>query len=73
MSTTIQISKNVRSILEKQKISIKESINDVLERILEDTMEINEKTRKELIEAKKQIKSGESYSLEEIEKEFGLI
>ena len=70
--TTIQINKNVKSLLLKQKISDKDSYNDILERILEDTMEFTEKTKRDIAESKRQIARGEVVSLEEIEKELGL-
>jgi len=72
MATTIQVSDTVREVLDKQKISSKESFNDVLERILEDTMELNARTRKELEEARREIKAGNFISLEDLEKEIGV-
>jgi len=40
--------------------------------MIEDQMEINEKTKKELDEARKRIKKGEFVTFEEVEKKFGL-
>jgi len=69
MPTTIQISDNVRSILEKMKLMERETYNEVIERIIEDDRELNEKTKRELEERKN---SKEFISHEEVKKRFGL-
>jgi len=72
MPTTIQISNEIRKRLEAMKLFSKESYNDVIERILEDEQELNEKTRREIEEASKKIKAGEYFSQAEMEKQFGV-
>ena len=72
MNTTIQISNSVKNILEKMKLFQRESYNEVIERMIEDNLELNEKTKKELIEARKRIKSGEFLTQEEVEKMFNV-
>lgn len=69
MSTTIQISDNIRQVLERMKLFQRESYNEVIERMVEDNLELNEKTKKE-IEARK--KSRNLVSHEEVKKRFGL-
>ena len=68
MSTTIQISDNVKTILDKMKMIERETYNDVIERMIEDDLEINEKTKKEIEIARK----GKSISHAEVKKRFGL-
>lgn len=68
MSTTIQISDNVKSVLDKMKMIERETYNDVIERMIEDDIELNEKTKKEIEEARK----GKSISHAEVKKRFGL-
>ena len=68
MQTTIQISDNVKSILDKMKMIERETYNDVIERMIEDDLELNEKTKREIEEAKK----GKSISHVEVKKRFGL-
>jgi len=68
MSTTIQISDNIRQTLEKMKLFQRESYNEVIERMVEDNLELNEKTKKEIEEAKR----GKSISHAEVKKRFGL-
>jgi predicted transcriptional regulator len=68
MSTTIQISDNVKAILDRMKMMERETYNEILERMIEDDLELNEKTKKELEEAKK----GKSISHAEVKKRFDL-
>jgi len=72
MPTTIQISNEIRSKLEKMKLYTRESYNEIIERMIEDEMELNEKTKKEIEEASKRIKSGKGIPHEKIMQEFGL-
>ncbi|MEK6937043.1 MAG: hypothetical protein AABW58_03145 [Nanoarchaeota archaeon] len=72
MATTIQISDNVKKTLEKMKLYERETYNDVIERMIEDEMELNEETKKEIEEARKRIKEGNFHTQEEVEKKFGL-
>ncbi len=68
MVTTIQVSDEVQQRLEKMKLFARESYNEILERMLEDELLLNEETKKEIEEAKK----GKSISHSEVKKRFGL-
>jgi len=68
MPTTIQISDNVKQILDRKKIFARETYNEVIENILEDEMELNKKTKKEIDEARQ----GKSFSHEEVGRLLGL-
>ncbi len=72
MSTTIQISDNVRETLERMKLFERETFNEIIENMIEDNLELNEKTKQELIEARKRIKQGRFITQEEIERRFEL-
>ena len=72
MSTTIQISDNVKSVLDRMKMIERETYNDVIERMIEDDLELNEKTKVEIEEARKRIKSGKFITQEEAKKRLGL-
>ncbi|PIN77896.1 hypothetical protein COV15_01220 [Candidatus Woesearchaeota archaeon CG10_big_fil_rev_8_21_14_0_10_34_12] len=72
MSTTIQISDNVKSILDRMKMIERETYNDVIERMIEDDLELNEKTKVEIEEARKRIKAGKFIIQEEAKKRLGL-
>jgi predicted transcriptional regulator len=72
MSTTIQISDNVKTILDRMKMMQRETYNDVLERMIEDDLELNEKTKIEIEEAKKRIKAGKFITHEDAKRRLGL-
>jgi hypothetical protein len=69
MSTTIQISDNVKQILDKMKIFNRETYNEVIENMIEDSLELSEETRRELEKARK---DEISISHEEVKKLIGL-
>lgn len=69
MSTTIQISDNVKNILDRMKMIERETYNDIIERMIEDDLELNEKTKKEIEERRK---SKDFISHEEVKKRLGL-
>lgn len=71
-TTTIQISNEVKTFLDRMKIFERETYNEILMNMIEDNMRINEKTRKELDEARKEIKLGKTISHEEVKKRLGL-
>lgn len=68
MSTTIQVSDEIKRKLERMKLFARESYNEIIERMLEDELELNEKTRKEIEEARK----GKTIPHEEVMKRYGL-
>jgi predicted transcriptional regulator len=68
MATTIQVSDRVKQTLERMKLYERESYNDVIENLIEDYLELNEATKKQIEEARKRIKSGKFLTQEEIER-----
>lgn len=68
MPTTIQVSDNVKQRLDKMKIFERETYNGVIENMIEDNLELNDKTKKEIEEARK----GKTFSHEEVGKMLGL-
>lgn len=69
MSTTIQISDNVKLVLDKMKMIERETYNEVIARMIEDDLELNEKTKKELEQRRK---SKDFVSHADVKKRFGL-
>jgi len=69
MSTTIQISDNVKLVLDRMKMIERETYNEIIERMIEDDTKLSEKTRKELEERRK---SKDFISHEEVKKRLGL-
>lgn len=72
METTIQISKDLRRELQNRKFSSKESYEDVIWDLLEDTMELSEETKRDIEEARKEFKEGKTKTLAQVKKELGL-
>ena len=72
MATTIQISERLLKELKQKKIYDKESYEELIWDLLEDSKGLNEQTKRELEISRRQIKEGKVHTLESIEKEFGL-
>jgi predicted transcriptional regulator len=72
METTIKVSSEVKSMLDRMKMHQRETYNDIIGLMIEDNLELNDKTKKEIEEARKRIMKGEFYTQEQVEKMFGL-
>ncbi|MDI3543799.1 MAG: hypothetical protein PWQ28_80 [Candidatus Woesearchaeota archaeon] len=70
--TTIQISKELLEELKSRKMYDKESYEDVIRDLLEDSMELSEETKKRIKLAEEDIKAGRIYSIEDVKKELGI-
>jgi len=66
MVTTIQVSEELVDDLKKRKQYDKESYEEVIWDLVEDSMEINEETKKEIGQARKDIKAGKFYTHEQV-------
>ena len=72
MATTIQITENLQKELSKKKMFEKETYEEVIWDLIEDTQELSEETKKELQESRDEIKKGKFYSMEQVKKELKL-
>jgi len=72
MDTTIQISKRLQQELLKRKFFDKETYEEIIWDIIEDTTELSEQTKKDIAEARAQIKAGKVHTLAKVKKELGL-
>jgi ribosomal protein S12 methylthiotransferase accessory factor YcaO len=72
MDTTIQISKRLQKELLKRKFFDKETYEEVIWDMIEDNEELNAQTKKELAEARAEVKIGKVHSLAKVKKELGL-
>ncbi len=70
--TTIQLNVETKKELDKLKISSRDTYNDVIEMLIEDSMELSEQTKRELEEARMEIERGKFYTHEEVKKKLGL-
>ena len=68
MATTIQISDNVKNILDRMKMFERDTYNEIIERMIEDDLQLNEKTKKEIEERRK----GKFITQEEAKRKLGL-
>jgi predicted transcriptional regulator len=75
-STTIQIPVELKNKLEHLKDFSRQTYADVIgklvEMLAEENMELSEKTKKEIEEARKRVKEGKYVTLEHVKKELGL-
>ena len=72
MATTIQISEELLKTLKKRKINDKESYENIIWDLLEDTMELSEETKREMEISRQQIRDGKVHNWEDIKKELKL-
>ncbi|MBW2988865.1 hypothetical protein KY358_00950 [Candidatus Woesearchaeota archaeon] len=72
MATTIQISENLQKELGRKKLYDRETYEEVIWDILEDTMELSDQTKRELEESRKEIKEGRFKTLKRVKDELGL-
>jgi hypothetical protein len=72
MSTTIQVSEKLQKELVKRKMYDKETYEDVIWDLVEDTLELDEETKREMAQARQEIREGRYHTLEEVKKELGL-
>ncbi|MBI2172643.1 MAG: hypothetical protein HYT73_00330 [Candidatus Aenigmarchaeota archaeon] len=72
MVTSIQISENLQQSLKKRKLYENESYEEVIWDLIEDSMELSEETKRNILDSEKQAKEGKTKSLEQIKKELGL-
>jgi hypothetical protein len=72
MATTIKISEQLKKELSKRKIHDRETYEEVIWDLIEDTTEINEETKREIELSRKQIKEGKFKTLSQVRKELGI-
>ena len=70
--TTIQISKDLLQDLKSRKMYDKESYEDVIRDLLEDTMELSEQALADIRISEADIKACRVHTLSEVEKRLGL-
>jgi len=72
MATTIQISPKLQHKLAERKMFDRETYEEVIWDLIEDSMELSEETKRHIKQSEKEIKEGKVHTLEEVEKELGL-
>jgi hypothetical protein len=72
MATTIQVSEDLLERLKTMKISDKESYENIIWDLVEDSMEISEETRKNIAIAEKEIKEGKVHRWADVKRELNI-
>lgn len=72
MVTTIQISRDLKAALDKQKFTEKETYEEVLWDLLEDRATLSEKTLQAIERAERNIEEGRTISLAALKEKYGL-
>ena len=72
MATTIQVSEKLVKKLKMRKMHEKESYEEIIWDLLEDTMELSEETKRNIEQSKKEISSGKTVTLEQVKKDLGI-
>ena len=72
MVTSIQISEELKKVLSKKKLSERETYENIIWNLLEDNMELNEQTKKELEVSRKEIKEGKIITLNKLKEELSI-
>ncbi|MFH1256277.1 MAG: hypothetical protein V1494_03195 [Candidatus Diapherotrites archaeon] len=71
MATTIQVSKTLMDKLKVRKMSEKESYEDVIWDLLEDSMELSDETKNNIARSEAEIRAGKTVSFDEIKRKYG--
>jgi predicted transcriptional regulator len=71
-ATSIQISRDLLEELKGRKMYDKESYEDIIRDLLEDTMELSEQTKRNIEQSQSDFANGKTHTLEEVEKRLGL-
>jgi predicted transcriptional regulator len=72
MSTTIQISEDLQQELNRRKIFSRETYEEIIWDMVEDTKELSEETKREITEARADIAKGHFVTLSDLKKKYGL-
>ncbi len=72
MPTTIQVSEKLQKELAKRKIYEKETYEEVIWDLVEDSQELDEETKREIAQARQEIKDGRYHTLDDVKKELEL-
>ena len=70
--TTIQIRTATKEKLQQVKLSQCETYDDVIENLIEDTLDLTEEAKRDIEEALEDVKNNHIYSNDEVKQRFGL-
>ena len=70
--TTIQVSNVLHNELIKRKLFDRETYEEVIWDLIEDTRELNDQTKRDIEKARDEIKAGKVHTIAQVRKELGL-
>ena len=70
-TTSIQISQDLQKELNRMKLYDRETYEEVIWNIIEDTKELSEQTHAEIAQARKEMARGEFISFADVKKRYG--
>ena len=71
-STTIQISRDLQQELNKMKLFSRETYEEVIWNVIEDTKELSEQTKKNIAKSRKEISEGKFITLSNLRKKYNI-
>ena len=71
-NTTIQLSTETKAKLDKMRVSKRDTYNDIIENLIEDSMELSDEAKKDIEEALEDYKQGRVYSMADVKKDLGI-
>ncbi|MBL7051330.1 hypothetical protein ISS04_04205 [Candidatus Woesearchaeota archaeon] len=71
-STTIQISQDLQQELNKMKLFSRETYEEVIWSVIEDTKELSEQTKIDIIKSRKEISEGKFITLSNLKKKHNI-
>ena len=71
-STTIQISKDLQKELNKMKLFSRETYEEVIWNVIEDTKELSEQTKIDIAKSRKEISKGKFITLSDLKKKYDI-
>lgn len=72
MATTIQVSEDLLLELRNRKMYDRESYEELIWDLIEDTEELSEETKKNILLAEEEFRQGKVHTLAKVKKELGL-
>ena len=72
MASTIQVSKVLMKALQARKMYDKESYEEIIWDLMEDSMELSKETKRAIEKSRKEIAKGKFFTHEQVKKELGL-
>ena len=72
VSTTIQISQDLQKELNKMKLFSRETYEEVIWNVIEDTKELSEQTKKDITKSRKEISEGKFVTLSDLKKKYNI-